>query len=242
MIARKNVNFKTGSYPVIFTPRALADILCALQSGLNGMSLALGTTPLKNKLDKKILSTKISITDNPFIPHSSRSVPFDDEGIPACENLLIEKGKLRSFMHSLQTAHMTKSQPTGNGFRIKRLYESKDVTVKPSVDRSNWVFSTGKTSVEEMISQIDNGVLVSMLMGSFMGNIISGDFSGNMWLGYHIKNGKIIGRIKNGMVSGNIYKILGSKLIDLSPELEMKTQSSGFYLPHALCKDVSVSC
>jgi predicted Zn-dependent protease len=79
-------------------------------------------------------------------------VDFDAEGVPRQTVTLIERGVVEGFVHDRRTAARAGIDPTGHGLPI------------PSAEGSaaqHLVMEGGETSLEEMISSTDRGVLVT---------------------------------------------------------------------------------
>ena len=103
---------------------------------------------------------------------------------------------------------------------------------------SAFIINTGKTTFEDMLKDIKEGLVVEQLMGAEQGNLLAGDFSGNVLLGYKVENGKIMGRVKDTMVSGNVYNILK----DIAAIGSEARWVGGFLqTPPFYCKGLSVS-
>jgi len=85
---------------------------------------------------------------------------------------------------------------------------------------SHLVVDPGPVSPEDLIADIDRGLLVDTVMGLGQGNVNAGDFSNNLSAGFLIEKGKIIGRVKNAMISGNIYRLLRDHLIGVGNDAE----------------------
>ena len=198
--SRNNTSIKTGELPVIFTPRGVASSLVQpLMAGLNGKLVLEGSSPLVNKLGDKSFDNNLSIFDDPTIDFQPGSRPCDDEGITSQRTPLIENGVVSNFLYDLQTAALAGKKSTGSGERHGGL---------PSPSVSAFIVSAGKTTFNDMVTDIKEGLIIEYLMGAGQGNILGGDFSGNVLLGYKIENGKIVGRVKDTMVAGNVYQVL----------------------------------
>ena len=117
----------------------------------------------------------------------------------------MENGVLRAFLYDLQTAGLAGKETTGSGFR--------SLGSLPSPSPTSWVLSEGSMSIEEMISDVKEGLLIDQIMGAWAGNVLSGDFSGNVHLGFKIENGKLVGRVKDTMVAGNAFEILKNDVV-----------------------------
>ena len=199
--AKSQAQIPTKSMPVIFTPNGIASALVMpLVAAFNGKTVLEGASPIGNKLGQSVFDENFQLTDDPTVAYRPSSYPCDDEGIPGQVTPLIERGIVSNFLYDLQTAALAETRSTGNGRRSRGGL--------PAPSPSAIVISPGTTTFDEMISDIEEGLVVEQLMGATQGNILSGDFSGNVLLGYKVENGKIAGRVKDTMVSGNIYQLM----------------------------------
>jgi PmbA protein len=130
------------------------------------------------------------------------SRPFDDEGVASRRIPLVEKGTVRSFMYDLQTAGLARAESTASAERT--------LTSQPQISTTSLIFEPGTMTLAEMVSQIEEGLIVEDLMGAGQGNVMGGDFSGNVLLGYKIEKGEIVGRVKDTMVAGNVHQALAN--------------------------------
>jgi PmbA protein len=199
-LAKNQASVPTRQLPVIFTPRGVASALVpSLMMAFNGKTVLQGASAIGQKLGKQVFDPKLWLWDDPTIAYRPHSRPCDDEGIPSQRTPLIEKGKVASFFYDLQTAALAGTRSTGNGSRNHGL---------PAPAPSTFVIAPGKITLDEMVSDIKEGLIIEQLMGAEQGNILGGDFSGNVLLGYKVESGKIVGRVKDTMVSGNVYQVL----------------------------------
>jgi PmbA protein len=199
-LAKELAKAPTRSLPVIFTPDGVTALMMPLMSAFNGKTVFEGASPLGDKVGKTMFDKKFSLGDDPTIAYRPSSRPCDDEGVPSQRTSLVSRGVVKGFFYDLQTAGLAEKQSTGNGSRGRGSL--------PSPSPSAFIITPGKTTFNDMVADIKEGLVVEQLMGAEQGNILGGDFSGNVLLGYKIENGKIVGRVKDTMVSGNVYKIL----------------------------------
>jgi PmbA protein len=195
----------------------------------NGKIVLEGASPIGNRLGQPVFDPKLWLWDDPTIAYRPNSRPCDDEGIPSQRTPLIEQGVVASFLYDLQTAALAHTRSTGNGSRNGGL---------PTPSPTTLVIAPGKTTFDEMVSDIKEGLIIEQLMGAEQGNILGGDFSGNVLLGYKVESGKIVGRVKDTMVSGNIYQVL-KEVTAIGSEAKWV---GGFILtPHIYCPRLSVA-
>jgi len=186
---------KSGKMPVIFTPEGLNVLLLALSLGFDGKNVFLGSSPLSDKMGKKIADERFSITDSPLIDYAAGSSIYDGEGVPHQVTPIIENGILKNFLYDLDTAGRAGKKTTGNGV---------------GCDATNLVIKEGATPFRDMVKNIKEGLLVHSVLGLGQGNPVSGEFSVNILLGYKIENGEIVGRVKDVMLAGNTYDALNN--------------------------------
>jgi len=199
-LAKNQASVPTRQLPAIFTPRGVANALIpSLMMAFNGKTVLEGASPIGNRLGQPVFDPKLWLWDDPTIAYRPHSRPCDDEGIPSQRTPLIEQGTVANFLYDLQTAALAGTKSTGNGSRGGGV---------PVPSPTALIIATGETTLDEMVSDIKEGLVIEQLMGAEQGNILGGDFSGNVLLGYKVESGKIVGRVKNTMVSGNVYQVL----------------------------------
>ena len=230
-LAKNRAKAPTRQMPVVFTPNGVGSaLILPLMSALNGKMVLEGASPVGDKVGKTVFDKKLSLRDDPMVGYRPGSRPCDDEGVPSQRTPLVSKGVIRGFLYDLQTAALSGTRSTGNGSRKRGGL--------PAPAPSAFIVTPGKTTFDEMVADIKEGLVVEQLMGAEQGNILGGDFSGNVLLGYKVENGKIVGRVKDTMVSGNIYKVLKDIAAIGS---EAKWIGGFLQTPPFYCKGLSVS-
>ncbi len=167
---------------------------------MNGKEVYKGTSPLAGKIGEKLFDDKITIIDDGTIDGKFASASYDDEGVPRRRNVLIEKGVLKSFIYDLKTAAQSGVKSTGNA--------SRGLFSPPEPSGTNLVIHPGETQLKDILSGMDNGIVVEDLLGIGQGNIISGAFSNPLALAFKVEKGEIVGRVKDLSIAGNIYDLL----------------------------------
>jgi PmbA protein len=226
--ARKVVPVQSGKMSVIFQPHVMMIPLTAISLGINGTSIQKGTSPLKNKKNRKVLDKGVTIFDDALLAYGVKTRPCDDEGVPSRELPIFKNGVLKHFIYDLQTAGKLNEKSTGSAHRA--------FNEIPQPGISNLVVSPGKWSLAEMVRDIKDGIIVHHGIGGGQSNMLAGDFSFNVSMGFKIKNGKIVGRVKNTMIAGNAYDIMNS-IVGIGKKVE---NLGGIHTPAFCFKDVSV--
>ena len=142
-------------------------------------------------------------------------VYVDDEGTQSKDVEIIKDGILKTFMHNKDSARHFKAQPTGNA----RAYEFSD---EPLIRMRNTAFVPGTSTLEEMISSIDDGYYL-VKTGNGQADSTS-EFMFAITMGYEIKNGKLGQAIKDTTISGIAFDVL--KTVDMVSS-DMSWSSAG---------------
>ena len=195
--AKRNVNPPIGNVPVLLTANAATLLWSNVSSALNAKRVKEKSSPWSHLQQKLVVSEKITLSQQPDL--QPYDCPFDDEGTITQKLALITNGVLNQFYCDRTIARELNLTPTGNGFR-------PGIDSYPSPSLVNLIVASGEQSLAELISKLDNGIIVDQMLGG--GADIRGDFSVNVDLGYRVEKGKITGRIKDTAIAGNVYQIL----------------------------------
>ena len=224
--AKENVSSPVGRVPVLLTAKA-ADLLWdTLQAALNGKQVLEGASPWSDRLTEVVTSEKLTLFQQPDM--GPFSCPFDDEGTPTEPLLFIREGQLLRFYCDRTTGRLLGTGTTGSGFR-------PGMGSYPTPGLVNLLIQPGKGSIEHLIGQLDEGLVVDQLLGG--GADISGDFSVNVELGYRVQNGQITGRVKDTMIAGNVYNVL-NQLVALGGDADW---NGPCYTPSLIVEGISTT-
>lgn len=208
----------TGKPPVLFTPEGAVVLYLPLMVGFSGLSVYLGTSPLKGRLGEEAFDRRLTILDDGTLPFAPRTASFDDEGVPTGRMPLVEEGVVRNFFYDLRAAALSGAEPTGNG--VKGGFFGGGFRSPPSPSPRNLLVSPGEGSLEDLIREMGEGIIVEGVLGLGQGNIQSGAFSNNVSTGFVVRDGQVIGRLKNTMIAGNAYEVLKDGLKVIGGETE----------------------
>ena len=184
----------------IFAPSCLGDIIAtAIDNFTADDSIIDNTSPWRKKLGEKVASDKLSVSIIPLDDRIIGGERYTAEGYKTQNCDIIRKGVLENFTLSEYAARKTgeKRCPTSSGC----------IEVK-----------NGTTAYDDMIKNIDKGILVCRLSGGQPAS--NGDFSGVAKNSFLIENGKITTPVLETMISGNLAEMLNN-VIDISAETAM---------------------
>ena len=172
----------------------------------------------------------LSVFDDPTDGRSFGATSVDSEG-QTCRPLpLIDQGVLGGFLHNTYTGRRSGEGTTANGVRGYRS--------SPGVGAHAVIMSPGSGILEDIIEDVDLGVLVTSMSGLHSGvNAISGDFSVGLD-GLMIRNGVLSEPIREATIASTIQKML-TDIVAVGADTEWQPGGSG---PVSLAiADVSMS-
>lgn len=225
---------KTGKMPVLLSPRALYFFLVSLETGVSGQNIFQGTSPLIDKLGDSIFSDKLTVIDQPQPKGTSYGRRFDDEGIATSEKPVIKDGKLENYLYDLEYGAKLETESTGNGMKNSLFTSGIDTPVNPAFVHP--VISPGNKSKDELLAEVEEGILVENVIGFHSSNYTQGHYSVQAH-GFHIKNGKLQGRLEDVMLAGNIYDDF-KNIIGIGNRLNITRMGS---FPYMLVDQLSVT-
>lgn len=164
--------------------------------------LVLGGSVAANYMNMEVSSPLVTLVD---FAHTALGntcpVPIyiDDEGTLAEDAVIIDKGVLRSYMHSKESAMHFGVKPTGNA----RAFEFFD---EPLIRMRNTAILPGISKRDDMIASIDDGYY--LIQPSNGQADTTSEFMFGVTLGYEIKNGKLGNAIKDITISGVAFDVL----------------------------------
>ncbi len=156
---------------------------------------------LQGKIGEKVASENLTIYDDGLLDGGLHTWKFDGEGVSQQKTLIIDKGVLHSFIYDNYTAKKEGKESTGNAFRAGYLST-------PNVEPTNFHLLPGKKSPEEIIGEIDDGLLVYSLQGAHSSNPASGEFSVVASPAWKIKDGQIAHAARGVMLAGNVFHVI----------------------------------
>ena len=181
--------------------------------------LVLGGSVAGHNVNKQVASELVTMVD---FAHTALGKPcplpvyVDDEGVIAEDVTLIEKGILKNFMHSRESARHFGVKPQGNA----RAFTFSD---EPLIRMRNTAILPGKNKLEDMIASIDDGYYL-VKTGNGQADT-TGEFMFSVTLGYEIKKGKIGQAIRDTTISGVAFEML--KTVDMLSD-DMSWDCAGF--------------
>ena len=191
----------SGKYRIIFSNEVMTSLMGVFCTIFSAKTAQKGMSLLAGRLGETIAAPFVTLIDDPLLPGGLASRPFDAEGVASKAHTVIDAGAFKTFLHNLKTAHKDGVQTTGNA--SKGGY-SGTIGVSPS----NLYFKPGTRSLDELMANAGDGIVITDVMGLHAGaNAVSGDFS-LLSKGYAFHGGKRAEAVEQITVAGNFYELL----------------------------------
>lgn len=231
---KNHVDMELGPYTIIMEPLAVSDLLAFLGAiAFNGPSVQDGSSMLTDKFGQKVFSEKISIVDD-WTHSNTLPVPFDVEGAPRTVVPIITKGVAEGVVHDLASAAKAGVTTTGHATG----------PMSWGLVPHNLIMANGAKSLEQMIAETENGLLVTRFHYVNPVNRREGILTGLTKDGlFHVRNGEIVGAAKNMRFTENMFDVL-TNVIDVSAERERTKwwyPFTSYYLPALKVSDFHFS-
>jgi len=172
----------------------------AIGHGLEGDHIHRNTSAFAGLLGEVIASKEVTVVDDGTIFGRRGSLTVDDEGTPSERTVLVEEGKLVSFMHDRMSARLLGAQPTGNGRRESYHH-------LPMVRMTNTMMLAGPHDPEEIIRATKYGLCMETFAGGEV-DITTGEFVFTSHVARLIENGKLTRPIKGATLIGKGHEAL----------------------------------
>jgi PmbA protein len=197
---RRAKSISSGDMPLILTPHALRAVLgFGFAEALNARKVQDGESYLVDSIGSEIASTELEIVDNALLPGAIGSRSFDAEGSPSQNTPLIISGVLRNYLHDSYSSSKAGVENTSNAFR-------SSYRVTPSIKTSNLIVRPGTINLDDMISEMTEGVLCTDTFDR--PNMVTGELSAMIREGFLIKGGEVKHALKNTLFGITMQDLL----------------------------------
>lgn len=190
---------KTQKATVIFDPDVAMAILGGILGAINGERVLQGASFLAQKINQRIGSELLTIIDDGTMPKGLGSKPFDGEGVPTQQRIIVDKGVLKAFMYNTIVAKRAGVKSSGNASR-------GGFSSLPGIGPHNFYMAAGENTPEEIIQATEMGLLLKSVTGYGI-NPVNGNFSGGA-SGFWVENGKIAFPVKGLTIAGTAEEML----------------------------------
>ncbi len=194
-MSKNSEKLPPGKFDVIFDSYPFAGIIERLGSAASINAVESGFSCLANRINKKIASGNFTLCDDGTYKGAIGSELFDDEGHPHSNVRIVDKGKLKTYLHNTSTSIRYKTKNTGNAGIL-------------APHNTNLVVDSGKS---KNVLEGFTGLFVTNIWYTRFQNYVTGDFSTIPRDGIFLyKNGKIIKPVRDIRITDNLLRIFSS--------------------------------
>lgn len=202
-----------GTMEVVLAPGDSGILLHeAVGHGLEADFNRKGTSNYSGQIGNDVASELCTVVDDPSLLQSRGAINVDDEGNEPRASVLIEKGKLRGYMHDRLSAEHFKIAPSGNGRR-------ESFASVPMPRMTNTILTAGPHDPAEIVKSVKRGVYAKKFGGGQV-DISNGDFVFSLTEGYLVEDGKLTAPLKGVNLIGNGPDVL-RKVVMLGNDVEV---------------------
>ena len=201
----KAKKIESGTFPVIFAQPAFQALLYyTLINSVKADYVQRERSALRGKIGEKIASELVTVFDDGLLNGGLQTWRFDGEGVPSQRTPIVERGVLRHYLYDNYTAKREGVESTGNAMRGGLASYAST----PLLEATNFTFASGNKSPEEIISEVDDGLLVHGVQGAHSSNPESGEFSVVATPAWKIERGSVTCAVRGAMLAGVIFDVL----------------------------------
>lgn len=222
---------EAGKFTVLMSPYVIGNILTYSGEFLSSHMIRTGLSFFVDKLDEEVASNAVTLSDDPTNRNGEGARPVDDEGTPTRRNTLIERGKLKTYLHSYSTATLDNTETTGNAGILS------PYPFQLSLEK-------GKEKFEDMLAGIQDGLFINNVWYSRFQDYRNGIFSTVPRDGvFRIKDGRITESWSGIRISDSVPDILGNitKVSEETKNAKWWLEIGPSIMPYVLVEDVNIT-
>ena len=178
----------TDQVPVLFEAPVAASLLSHLVSAISGSALYRKASFLLDQLEQPVFPDWVRVHEQPLLPRASGSAAFDGEGVQTRTRDIVSDGVLTGYVLDSYSARRLDLRTTGNAGGVHNL-----------------TLVSGTKSLDELVSDMGRGLLVTELIG-FGVNPVTGDYSRGA-AGFWVDQGEIQFPVDEITIAGNLKQM-----------------------------------
>jgi PmbA protein len=175
----------TRTVPVVYAAESARGLFHHFVSAIRGSSLYREASFLLDHLGKQVFPEGFRIREEPHLRRGLGSAAFDGEGVATLARDVVRDGVLQGYVLDAYSARKLGMETTGNAGGVHNL------VVDPS-----------DLSFEDLLKEMNTGLLVTELMGMGI-NTVTGDYSRGA-CGFWVEGGEIQFPVEEITVAGNL--------------------------------------
>ena len=178
----------TTRAPVIFVPELARGFIGHAIGAIAGSAQYRRASFLLDAVGEQVFPEFVTIEERPHIPRAVASRAYDAEGVATWDRDVFSQGVLQGYVLSSYSARRLGLASTANAGGAQNL-----------------VVSGGDTDLQQLIRQMDTGLVVEELIGQGI-NPVTGDYSRGA-VGHWVENGEIQYPVHEITIAGNLREL-----------------------------------
>ncbi len=189
-----------GTYPVVLDPKLAGVFIHEAFGHLSEADFVYENPEAREMmtLGRRFGGPELTIGDDGSAAALRGTLPFDDEGTPTRNTVLVQNGVLVGRLHSRETAARMGEDATGNARALSFRHP-------PIVRMTNTYIANGRGTRDDLVKDIALGIYACDAQG---GQTYLEDFSFTAGHGYMIREGQICELVKDVVIAGNLFQTL----------------------------------
>ncbi|GIU43696.1 metalloprotease PmbA [Shewanella algidipiscicola] len=193
----------TTKLPILFAPDVATGLMGHLIGAISGGSLYRKSSFLQDAIDTQIFPDWFNIAEQPHLKGALASAFYDSEGVATIERNIISQGNLSTYLLTSYSARKLGLTNTGHAGGIY-----------------NWTLGHTGQTFDELIKQMDTGLIVTEVMGQGV-NGVTGDYSRGA-AGFYVENGVVQYPVEEVTIAGNL-KDMYRNIVAVAKDRDMRS-------------------
>ncbi len=193
----------TTKLPILFAPDVATGLMGHLVGAISGSSLYRKSSFLLDAIDTQIFPEWFSIAEQPHLKGALASACYDSEGVATIDRNIIDSGVLSTYLLTSYSARKLGLTNTGHAGGIY-----------------NWTLSHTGQTFDELVKQMDTGLIVTEVMGQGV-NGVTGDYSRGA-AGFYVEKGEILYPVEEITIAGNLREMYRS-MVAVGKERDLRS-------------------
>jgi TldD protein len=191
---------RSGSYPVVLDPRLAGVVAHEAVGHLCEADAARDAGRPVAPVGTRLGSERLTIGDDGSAPGLASSMPFDDEGTPTGNTLILQNGVVVSHLHTRESAALAAGRATGNARTTSWRHA-------PLARMTGTYVASGSGTRDDLFRDVKLGVYaVDAIAARRHGD----DIAFTAGEGYMIRDGELAELVKHVVVAGRVTDLLGA--------------------------------
>lgn len=185
--------------PIVLEPEPAAELLGVLAEAASAEAVVKGRSWLAGKLGQGVVSPALTILDDGRCEDAPDCFPFDGEGERSRRTVVVEAGRLDSFLFDRYRGRQMGAASTGNSRR-------ESWTVPPEAGTSCFFIQPGREAGRALVGQLSRGLVVEQLLGIHLADEVTGEFSVGC-VGHLVERGELQAPVTGVALSGQVGQL-----------------------------------